>query len=256
MKKRSLLLCALLLLVTMLGVSLAGCSTSTVSLTDLPAGPVTFTATAHPAGDGSGVPQSRGVFAAAIVAGQSVPVTLTMDSTITSVLLTPPSPSVTRGQGLNLAASAQDAGGAVVLTANENWVWESSNPRIAAIGSASGGQAALDARLSGIVTITARETESGRTAQASVTVLGPPVMNADGANVRNISNDLTHHYFYPVWSPDGTKIAFTRSRIFNDNRGRQVVTEGAGILTMNPDGSGLARITMSPTRDAYPSWSR
>jgi hypothetical protein len=44
----------------------------------------------------------------------------------------------------------------------------------------------------------------------------------------------------PVFSPAGTRIAFTRF--------------GIGIFTMNPDGSGLRRLTTN-SRDAYPTWS-
>jgi WD40-like Beta Propeller Repeat len=44
----------------------------------------------------------------------------------------------------------------------------------------------------------------------------------------------------PVFSPNGKRIAFVRA--------------GYGVYTMNPDGSGLRRLTTS-NRDAYPAWS-
>jgi hypothetical protein len=44
----------------------------------------------------------------------------------------------------------------------------------------------------------------------------------------------------PAFSPDGKRIAFQRL--------------GVGILTMNPDGTGIKRLTTNP-RDSYPTWS-
>jgi TolB protein len=50
--------------------------------------------------------------------------------------------------------------------------------------------------------------------------------------------------FLPVWSPDGTKLAFTTSRDGNPE-----------IYLMNRDGSGLRRLTNSPAIDVTPTWS-
>jgi hypothetical protein len=44
----------------------------------------------------------------------------------------------------------------------------------------------------------------------------------------------------PAFSPNGRRIAFERI--------------GVGIVTMDPDGSGLKRVTTNP-RDSYPTWS-
>ena len=72
------------------------------------------------------------------------------------------------------------------------------------------------------------------------------VMNADGSEQTNISNDPAPDY-QPSWSPDGTKIAFTRD---------------AGdfgwyeVYVMNADGSEQTRLTNSgPNFDGDPSWS-
>ena len=51
-------------------------------------------------------------------------------------------------------------------------------------------------------------------------------MNADGTNQTNISNDGTT-YYYPSWSPDGSKIAFASPL-------------KAHIWVMNPDGTKIA----------------
>jgi Tol biopolymer transport system component len=48
----------------------------------------------------------------------------------------------------------------------------------------------------------------------------------------------------PVWSPDGTKIAFTRSHS-NDVDGE--------IYTVNVDGTGLTQVTQAPGSD-LPDW--
>jgi TolB protein len=50
--------------------------------------------------------------------------------------------------------------------------------------------------------------------------------------------------YLPAWSPDGTKLAFMSSRDGNPE-----------IYYMNRDGSGLRRVTNSPTIDVTPTWS-
>jgi len=37
-------------------------------------------------------------------------------------------------------------------------------------------------------------------------------MDADGSNLTNVSNNLGNGDFVPVWSPDGTQIAFASDR--------------------------------------------
>ena len=61
------------------------------------------------------------------------------------------------------------------------------------------------------------------------------VLDANGANARNVSNHPSEDIF-PSWSPDGTKIAFQTNR---DGR-----TE---IYVMNADGSGLRNLTNRPS---------
>jgi TolB protein len=48
----------------------------------------------------------------------------------------------------------------------------------------------------------------------------------------------------PVWSPDGTKIAFQSLRDHNYE-----------IYVMNADGSGQTNLTNHPGKDLEPSWS-
>jgi Tol biopolymer transport system component len=73
------------------------------------------------------------------------------------------------------------------------------------------------------------------------------VMNVDGVmgNARNLTNNPADDLF-PVWSPDGSRIAFLSSR--SGNR--------ANIYVMNADGSGPRRLTTDSVFAASPySWS-
>lgn len=56
-------------------------------------------------------------------------------------------------------------------------------------------------------------------------------MNADGSDKINLTND-SNFSFSPQWSPDGTKIVFTRGS-----------GENTGTYVMNADGSNLLRVT-------------
>ena len=69
------------------------------------------------------------------------------------------------------------------------------------------------------------------------------VMDANGANVLNLTNDAAADG-QPAWSPDGSKIAFATDRDGN-----------AEIYVMNADGTGLVNLTNSPRTDLLPSWS-
>jgi dipeptidyl aminopeptidase/acylaminoacyl peptidase len=70
-------------------------------------------------------------------------------------------------------------------------------------------------------------------------------MNADGSNPTRLTS-TPYLEFYPEWSPDGTKIAFTSNREGSDN---------FEIYVMNADGSGQTNISNNPAYDALPNWS-
>ena len=90
-----------------------------------------------------------------------------------------------------------------------------------------------------------RRTES--VGQESINEFGDIwVMNADGSDLQQLTNNVLANNFNPVWSPDGSKIAFSRT------------TPGANsdIFVMNADGSDVINLTGSNnTNDAQPFWS-
>jgi Tol biopolymer transport system component len=73
-------------------------------------------------------------------------------------------------------------------------------------------------------------------------------MNADGSNQRQLTPpEVDWNEARPVWSRDGTRIAFVSSR--------DLPFDNTEIYEMNADGSGETRITRSPQRDDWPTWS-
>src|SRR3990170_3729031 len=69
------------------------------------------------------------------------------------------------------------------------------------------------------------------------------VMNADGSGQTRLTNKPEEEQL-PVWSPDGSRIAFISFRDSNTK-----------IYVMNADGSGQARLTDSPAIDGNAVWS-
>jgi Tol biopolymer transport system component len=83
-------------------------------------------------------------------------------------------------------------------------------------------------------------------------------MTADGEGATNLTHDDPYANSFgsyePAWSPDGKKIAFTRT-VHSDS-----VSTDSEIFLMNADGSGVQRLTHNDTSfvqptDSSPTWS-
>jgi len=69
------------------------------------------------------------------------------------------------------------------------------------------------------------------------------VMNADGSNPRRLT-DTPANELHPVWSPDGSQIAFASARDGNNE-----------IYVMDSDGSNARRLTDTEAGEMHPTWS-
>lgn len=69
------------------------------------------------------------------------------------------------------------------------------------------------------------------------------VANADGTGVRNVSNSPDVRDYPPVWSPDGSRLAFPAHSLGDEVNG----TQNIHIVVVNADGSGLTSITSTST---------
>ena len=70
------------------------------------------------------------------------------------------------------------------------------------------------------------------------------LMNSDGSNLVDITNQPGSDEAFPAWSPDGKQITFTSRRDGNNE-----------IYVMNADGSNPRRITSDSKDDFAPTWS-
>ena len=69
------------------------------------------------------------------------------------------------------------------------------------------------------------------------------LIDSNGKNQKRLT-DILNDDMFPVWSPDGKKIAFSSNRDGNQE-----------IYVMNADGSDPVRLTTNPARDGNPVWS-
>lgn len=71
------------------------------------------------------------------------------------------------------------------------------------------------------------------------------IMNADGTEVKRLTNTSPGWSDFASWSPDGTKIVFCSDPVKTQQ----------DIYIMNADGSGITQVTNDQAPDYYPDWS-
>jgi Tol biopolymer transport system component len=89
---------------------------------------------------------------------------------------------------------------------------------------------------------------STRNGRLNVYTMGP-----DGRGLRRLTSALAQE-FEPSWSPDGRLIVFASGR---DGASAPLGPRGlpSSLFTLRPDGSGLVRLTRTPSYDGDPTWA-
>lgn len=149
----------------------SGPTTGTFDL--LPTGTLSAAAAAYPNTDGSGTAQASATVPVVIQANQTTNISLTMNSTIDHLEITPAAPTVTVQKTILLTATAKNSSGAVVLLASNNLQWSADNSGNASVNAAG----VVTGIRVGNASITAREAESGKAVTVVVTVAPPIVSN-------------------------------------------------------------------------------
>ncbi len=152
---------------------------STVSFTPLPIGTVTLVAKAYPFAGGTGNVQAGGTTDLTITPGAPTAFAITMNTTVTQVVVTPAGPlAIHTGDAVQLRATPEDATGAEVLVADGDLTWKATN---AAGTGATSAVASVDATglvtslVAGATEIVATEKDSARhSAPVAITVTDAP----------------------------------------------------------------------------------
>ncbi len=164
----------------------------------VPIGKVNLTATAYPNADGTGAAQAQTQLHFEVKDSEQSIVSLTMDTTIKSIAISPATTNVILGGAdISYVATAKDAAGAAVLTLPANLQWTVDNAAVATLTPVAGASVKLHAVKAGTVNISVKEAESGVvSAPLVVTVtVGVPVgpdthiLIADSGNHRVIGID-------------------------------------------------------------------
>ena len=71
-------------------------------------------------------------------------------------------------------------------------------------------------------------------------------VNPDRSGLERLTAAVGRQSVGPAWSPDGTRIAFSR---YSSQRGDD------DVYVMNADGTGVRRVTFSDSHDSSPAWS-
>ena len=151
-------------------------TSATVTFQNIRAGAVRVIATAHPDQNAAQPPLASGQVDTTVTAGSTTQVTVPIASTINTVTVSPTTLSLTVGgaspSGV-LTASVTDASNTALTGAP--LTWSSSNSTVATVtqSATNPAQATVAAVAPGTATIEVREFNTGKTADATVTVTAP-----------------------------------------------------------------------------------
>ena len=171
-------------------------NTSSVSFTNVAPGNYSLAAVAYPNVNGSGIAQAQGASALTVIAGQTVPVTVNMASTIASLTLTPNPLTLGAGTTYPLTPTAKDSANNIVLLTAGKLTWSSNNTNAATVD-ATGVVTCLG---NGSATITVTDSESHKSATSAITCVQPiswykaenNALDAEGNNNGTISGGVTY----------------------------------------------------------------
>jgi len=179
---------------------------------NIPVGDVIFEASAYASQDGTGVALAKGSTTVQITLGTYAQVSLTMESTITKVEVSPSEATLSVGQTVQLTATAKDADGNIVLVPAGGFSWQSSNSAVAEVDS--GGK--VTAKAEGSATITAKEKESGKSGSASIKVESVPSVITFEKTFGGSEDDWGHSV---AKTSDGGYIIVGETKSFGSGRG-------------------------------------
>jgi len=233
-------------------------NTTTVTIPNLPQGDnYSETATAYPNADGTGQAQATGSIAGIkVLAGQlTTTPDLTMNTTITSVVVAPSAPALTVGaSAATLTAAALDAKGNIVLTVPGNFHWTTDAATLLTL-TPNGATASVQGKASGTAQVTVRETESGvasspipvTIAPASPITIASGIIVVDSGNARLVGLDKLPTTNFATYddSVSGTKFYGIQSAAF-DTQGRIYIADYPRRLVRIDDLTGKNRVTYTP----------
>lgn len=148
----------------------AGDGTSSATFDPLPVGTLTVTATAYPNNDGTGTAQATATGPLVVQADRNSTVTLTMQSTIDHITVSPPTASIPLDGTTQFSATAYDAAGNMVLVVPGSLVFAATKAGYAQPVSGDAASGNIHGVGVGTVGVTATDPESGKAGQASLTV--------------------------------------------------------------------------------------
>jgi hypothetical protein len=140
--------------------------TSTFEFDELPAQTLTLRAQAFPNANGTGVAQASATKTVSIVANRMNEMAITMVSTVETVSLNPTTANLGINGTRTFTASPTNSTGSIVLLADANTVWTSSDPSVASVDD----DGLVNGLKAGTATIRFTDTESGKFGVATVNV--------------------------------------------------------------------------------------